>query len=99
MRRTLDQLQEGQEAKIVRIGGRGAIRQRLMDMGVMRGTMVVLRRRAPLGDPLQITVKGYELAIREAEARHIEIENPDGSQPQAIESPGRESDGKRDVAG
>lgn len=77
MARTLDQLAEGEEARILRIGGRGAVRQRLMDMGVMRGARVLLKRRAPLGDPLQIAVKGYDLAIRQAEARYIEVETTD----------------------
>ncbi len=74
MARTLDELQEGELAKIVRIGGRGAVRQRLMDMGVTRGTRIRMKRRAPLGDPIQVDVKGYNLAIRSNEARYIEVE-------------------------
>jgi ferrous iron transport protein A len=79
--RTLDDLSEGEESRIVRIGGHGAIRRRLMDMGVTRGTSVLLKRRAPLGDPLQIEVKGYDLAIRKAEARYIEVETAANEQP------------------
>ncbi len=71
---TLVDLAEGQEAKIVKIGGGGAIRQRLLDMGIMRGTPIRVERRAPLGDPIEVTVKGYYLAIRQEEARHIQVD-------------------------
>lgn len=82
MPRTLDEVPEGEVVRITRIGGRGAVRQRLMDMGVMRGTKVHLKRRAPLGDPIQIDVKGYSLAIRSNEARYIEVERAtDGGPP------------------
>jgi len=70
----LSDLHEGQTGRILRVGGSGAVRQRLLDMGVTRGTTVLLKRRAPLGDPLQISVKGYDLAIRVKEARHIQVE-------------------------
>jgi ferrous iron transport protein A len=80
--RTLDEVPEGEVVRITRIGGRGAVRQRLLDMGVMRGTRVHLKRRAPLGDPIQIDVKGYSLAIRSNEARYIEVERAtDGGRP------------------
>jgi ferrous iron transport protein A len=69
----LDQLIEGQRATIARIGGTGAIKQRLLDMGVTRGCEVQVARRAPLGDPIQIVLKGYSLAIRRDEARFIEV--------------------------
>ena len=71
--RTLADLQEGDEATIVRIGGDGALRQRLLDMGVTRGTSIRVERWAPLGDPIEVTVKGYLLAIRESEGRHIAV--------------------------
>lgn len=71
---TLLELREGQSAKITKIGGRGAIRQRLLDMGVTRGTPVLVERRAPLGDPIEVSIKGYHLAIRKDEARHIEVD-------------------------
>lgn len=74
MSTTLHQLQEGQRARITKIGGGGPIRQRLLDMGITRGTEIRVERRAPLGDPIEITVKGYYLAIREDEAQHIEVE-------------------------
>ncbi len=80
MAKTLVDLLEGQEARIARIGGGGAIRQRLLDMGITRGTPVRVERRAPLGDPIEVTIKGYYLAIREDEARHIYVEdNSDGA--------------------
>ena len=72
--RPLSDLEEGQRAKIVKIGGAGAIRQRLLDMGVTRGTSIHVERRAPLGDPIEVAVKGYHLAIREEEARNIQVE-------------------------
>ncbi len=74
MSTNLHELNEGQRAKITKIGGGGPIRQRLLDMGITRGTEIRVERRAPLGDPIEITVKGYYLAIREDEARHIEVE-------------------------
>ncbi|MBN1344251.1 MAG: ferrous iron transport protein A [Phycisphaerae bacterium] len=74
MTKTLAELEEGQSARITKIGGQGAIRQRLLDMGIIRGTPIHVERRAPLGDPIEITVKGYYLAIRQQEARFIEVE-------------------------
>lgn len=67
-------LREGEQARIVKIGGQGAIRQRLLDMGVTRGAPIKVERRAPLGDPIEVTVKGYYLAIRVSEAQHIVVE-------------------------
>ena len=72
--KTLSDLQPGCEGIIRKIGGNGAIRQRLLDMGITRMTPVKVERTAPLGDPIEISVKGYYLAIRMAEARNIEIE-------------------------
>lgn len=73
---SLSDLVSGDIARIVRIHGTGAhgIRQRLLDMGVTRGTTVQVERHAPLGDPVEITVKGYSLALRMSEARDIEVE-------------------------
>lgn len=75
MSRTLIDLPPGSEATITNIGGGGAIRQRLLDMGIIRGTNVRCQRFAPLGDPMEISVLGYLLAIRKNEARFIEIED------------------------
>ena len=76
MPKTLFDLVSGDVARIVRIHGQGAqgIRQRLLDMGVTRGTIVKVERHAPLGDPVEVTIKGYYLALRMNEAKHIEVE-------------------------
>ena len=71
---TLNDIEAGRRAVILRIGGGGAIRQRLLDMGVTRGAEVKVERHAPLGDPVEISVKGYYLALRRAEAASILVE-------------------------
>lgn len=70
---SLAELGVGQSARITGIRGNGAIRQRLLDMGVTRGARVAVKRLAPLGDPIEIAVKGYSLAIRRDEARAIAV--------------------------
>lgn len=72
----LSDLVTGQRARIRRIGvgGGEGIKQRLLDMGVTRGTELRVERHAPLGDPVEVTIKGYLLALRMSEARHIEVE-------------------------
>jgi Fe2+ transport system protein FeoA len=77
MTKTLFDLVTGDVARIVRIRGDGprSIRQRLLDMGVTRGTLVRVERHAPLGDPVEVTIKGYYLALRMSEAREIEVED------------------------
>ena len=72
--RTLKDLKVGESAKVVRLHGQGAVRRRIMDMGITRGTVVKVRKVAPLGDPLELTVRGYELSIRKADAQMVEIE-------------------------
>lgn len=69
--RQLKQLTPGEQGKVVRVEAQGALKRRLMDMGLTRGTMVTFRKVAPLGDPIEITVRGYELSIRKDEAEHI----------------------------
>lgn len=71
---TLDQLEAGQRAVIRRIGGTGALRRRLMDMGMVRGCTIQMVKTAPLGDPVEYAVRGYHLSLRRAEAQLIEIE-------------------------
>ena len=71
---TLDELQPGQRAKIVRVGSAGALKRRIVDMGVGRGTPVEVIRVAPLGDPIEIKVKGYNLTLRKEEAAAISVE-------------------------
>jgi ferrous iron transport protein A len=71
--RTLDQLRPGMSARIVRLVARGALGQRLSDMGFVEGTGVKLIRAAPLGDPLEVEIQDYLLSLRKAEARLVEI--------------------------
>ncbi len=71
---TLRNAKVGQTAKVVKLHGEGAVKRRLMDMGLTRGTEVYIRKVAPLGDPVEVTVRNYELSIRKADAEMIEIE-------------------------
>ena len=64
----------GGNAKVVRIHGEGAIKRRIMDMGITKGVEIHVRKVAPLGDPIEITVRGYELSLRKADAENIEVE-------------------------
>ena len=64
----------GGTAKVVRIHGEGAVKRRIMDMGITRGVEITVRKVAPLGDPIEITVRGYELSLRKADAESIEVE-------------------------
>ncbi len=72
--RTLRDVKIGQTAKIVRLHGEGAIKRRIMDMGLTKGTEVYVRKVAPLGDPMELTVRGYELSVRKGDAALIEVE-------------------------
>lgn len=72
--RTLKSVKIGDTAGIIKLHGEGAVKRRLMDMGLTRGTMVYVRKVAPLGDPIEVTVRGYELSIRKADAELIEVE-------------------------
>lgn len=60
--------------KVVKVHGQGAIRRRIMDMGITKGVTISIRKVAPLGDPIEITVRGYELSLRKADAEMIEVE-------------------------
>ena len=71
---TLREVQVGETAKVVKLHGEGAVKRRIMDMGITRGTSLKVRKVAPLGDPIEITVRGYELSIRKADAEMIEVE-------------------------
>ena len=64
----------GGTAKVVRIHGEGAVKRRIMDMGITRGVEIFVRKVAPLGDPIEVTVRGYELSLRKADAESIEVE-------------------------
>ena len=72
--KTLKEIKVGQSAIIKKIHGDGALKRRIMDMGITKGVEVNIRKVAPLGDPLEITVRGYELSIRKADAELIEVE-------------------------
>ena len=70
---TLDQLKVGGHGKILSVGGVGALRRRLLDMGLTPGTRVMVRKVAPMGDPIELNLRGYELTIRLEDAQKIEI--------------------------
>ena len=70
----LKEVPVGGKAKVVRIHGEGAVKRRIMDMGITRGVEIYVRKEAPLGDPNEITVRGYELSLRKADAESIEVE-------------------------
>ena len=72
--KTLRQANVGETVRVVKLHGEGAIKRRIMDMGITRGIEVHVRKVAPLGDPVEVTVRGYELSIRKADAEMIEIE-------------------------
>ena len=72
--KTLRDVKIGETATIVRLHGEGALKCRIMDMGLTRGTQVLVRKVAPLGDPLELTVRGYELSVRNGDAELIEVE-------------------------
>ena len=71
---TLKGVKCGQSVSIVRLHGEGAVKRRIMDMGITKGTEVYIRKVAPLGDPVEVTVRGYELSLRKAEAQMIEVQ-------------------------
>ncbi len=72
--KTLKEARIGQTVRVVKLHGEGAVKRRMMDMGLTRGTEVFIRKVAPLGDPIEITVRGYELSLRKADSEIIEIE-------------------------
>lgn len=72
--KTLKEVAVGETAKVKKIGGNGPMRRRIMDMGITKGVDVFVRKVAPLGDPIELTVRGYELSIRKSEAEVIEVE-------------------------
>ena len=71
---TLERLKPGGKGKILTVGGTGALRRRLLDMGLTPQTQVMVRKVAPMGDPIEIYLRGYELTLRKSEAENIEIE-------------------------
>ncbi len=71
---TLRSAKCGDTVHVVKVGGAGAIKRRIMDMGITKGVEVTVRKVAPLGDPVEVTVRGYELTLRKADAEMIEVE-------------------------
>ena len=72
--KTLKQTKCGETVTVTRLGGEGALERRIMDMGITKGTSIFVRKVAPLGDPVEITVRGYELSIRKGDAENILVE-------------------------
>ena len=72
--KTLRDVKVGETVKVVKLHGEGAVKRRIMDMGLTKGTEVFVREVAPLGDPVELTVRGYELSLRKADAEMIEVE-------------------------
>ena len=72
--KTLKQAKIGDTVKVVKLHGEGPVKRRIMDMGITKGTEVYIRKVAPLGDPMEVTVRGYELSLRKADTEMIEIE-------------------------
>ena len=72
--KTLREAKVGETVKVVKLHGEGAVKRRIMDMGITKGVEVFVRKLAPLGDPVEVNVRGYELSIRKADAETIEVE-------------------------
>lgn len=72
--KTLKDIKVGETSKVLKINGEGKIKRRIMDMGITKGTSIYVRKVAPLGDPIEITVRGYELSLRKDDAEMLEME-------------------------
>ncbi len=72
--KTLREVKVGETVKVTKLCGAGAVKRRIMDMGITKGVDVYIRKVAPLGDPIEVTVRGYELSLRKADAEMIEVE-------------------------
>ncbi|MBR2809712.1 MAG: ferrous iron transport protein A [Erysipelotrichaceae bacterium] len=82
--KTLRDLKKGESAKVVKLHGEGAVRRRIMDMGITKGTTVKVIKVAPLGDPMEINVRDYELSVRKADAEMVEVEEEVAEETQTI---------------
>ena len=71
---TLRETKTSQTVKVVKLNGEGAVKRRIMDMGITKGVEIYVRKVAPLGDPVEVTVRGYELSVRKADAEMVEVE-------------------------
>lgn len=74
MKRLLSEFAKGERGKVLKVNGEGAIRRRLFDMGITPGATIELKKKAPLGDPIEVNLRGYELTLRKAEAACVEME-------------------------
>ena len=72
--KTLREVKIGETAKVVKLHGEGPVKRRIMDMGLTKGVQVYVRKVAPLGDPMELTVRNYELSVRKADAEMVEVE-------------------------
>lgn len=72
--KTLRSVKVGETVKVVKLHGEGAVKRRIMDMGITKGVDVTIRKVAPLGDPIEVTVRGYELSLRKADAEMVEVQ-------------------------
>ncbi len=72
--RTLKEIESGNTVKVIKLDGKGPVKRRIMDMGITKGVDIYVRKVAPLGDPVEVTVWGYELSLRKADAEMIEVE-------------------------
>lgn len=72
--KTLRQAKVGETLRVLKLHGEGAVKRRIMDMGITKGVSVYIRKTAPLGDPVEVTVRGYELSLRKADAEMVEVE-------------------------
>ncbi len=72
--KTLKDVRVGESATVIKLEGEGAVRRRIMDMGITKGTKILVKKVAPLGDPLELTVRGYQLSIRKEDAKKILVE-------------------------
>ncbi len=72
--KTLREVKPGETVSVLRLHGEGPVKRRIMDMGITKGTAVTVRKVAPLGDPVEVNVRGYELSLRKADAQMVEVE-------------------------
>lgn len=72
--KTLKEVRVGETVKVVKLHGEGAVKRRIMDMGITRGVEIYVRKVAPLGDPIEVTVRGYEFSLRRADGEMVEVE-------------------------
>ncbi len=79
MEKTVNELKIGEKAIVTGLGCSGALRRRIIDMGITPGAVIIMRKAAPMGDPIEINVRGYELSIRRSEAKEITVETQEGA--------------------